>query len=102
MIEKKYGKDFSSYGGALTLRVQQVSDLDYFIGYSEKTHESGWTICGEVVEDYFHWVNEFSATHKKYGKVYGDFEKSVFADSEEGFQHFWENHQPEEWDYMDI
>ncbi|MCP4664860.1 MAG: hypothetical protein GY849_00720 [Deltaproteobacteria bacterium] len=83
---------------------------EYNVFYSAHTlstdcigkNESGWTISGEIKRDYDEWVNEFEAIHSKYGKVWGDFEKTVFADSEEGFNHFIENHKPEEWDYQDI
>lgn len=30
------------------------------------------------------------------------FEGEVFADSEEGYNHFYTNHQPSAWDYGDI
>lgn len=90
-VTKTYGKDFHSEGGALTLK---PSDL--------VTHPDGWTITGEVHEDYYEWVNEFEATHPVYGRVWGDFEAQVFADSQEAFDHFYISHQPEAWDYGDI
>jgi len=91
MITKKFGVDFDSKYGALTLRPEDIG-----------THKDGWTITGEVHEDYYEWVNEFEAIHKKYGKVWGDFEGEVHADSEKGFKHFYKHHTPEEWDYGDI
>lgn len=91
MVEKHFGTDFDSLGGALTL---SPSDLG--------THDDGWTVVGEIHEDYYEWVNEFKAIHPKYGKVWGDFEGTVYADSEEGFQDFYKHHTPEAWDYMDI
>lgn len=67
------------------------------------THEdTGWTIEGEIHEDYYTWVNEFKATHPDFGLVWGDFEKSVMAYSQEGYEHFLKNHPPESWDYYDI
>lgn len=66
------------------------------------THESGWTISGEVHEDYYYWVNAFEATHPVYGEVKGDFESTVEATSKEGYDHFIANHPPENWDYWDI
>jgi len=63
---------------------------------------SGWVIKGEIHNDWYDWVNEFEAEHPIYGKVWGDFENEVFADSEEGINNFIENHPPEEWDYHDI
>lgn len=66
------------------------------------THPSGWTIVGEVHEDYFEWVNEFEASHPDFGRVWGDFEEEVFADSQEAYDHFFAHHPPHEWDYWDI
>ncbi len=102
MIEKKFGVDFHSDGGALTLSVSDVANSDEQGGTHTKTHTDGWTITGEVHEDYYTWVNDFEATHPVYGQVKGNFEASVFADTEEGFQHFMEHHAPNVWDYMDI
>jgi hypothetical protein len=90
--------------GALTLNAEEVTSEKWFAetGFYKKIHPDGWTIEGEVHEDYYYWVNEFKAKHPKYGKVWGDFEEEVFADSEEGFKHFYKYHTPEEWDYADI
>ena len=65
-------------------------------------NESGWKVVGEIHEDYYEWVNQFEATHEKYGKVWGDFEDIVYADSKEGYENFIKNHEPESWDYWDI
>ena len=102
MITKQFGIDFNSRGGALTLPQEAVTETDAYSGFHQRTHASGWTIKGEVHEDYFTWVNDFEATHPKFGKVSGNFETEVVADSEEGFADFWKNHEPEAWDYRDI
>jgi len=102
MITKKFGVDFFSEGGALTLRAECVSSDPNATGTHARTHDSGWTISGKIHEDYFLWVNEFFAFHPKYGMVSGNFESDVRADSEEGFAHFWKHHEPEAWDYSDI
>lgn len=102
MITKKFGTDFHSSGGALTLSPTAVTDSGASGGTHTRTHDSGWTITGEIHEDYYEWVNDFEATHPTFGKVWGNFEGEVHADSEEGFAHFWKNHEPEAWDYMDI
>lgn len=102
MVTKTFGKDFYSPDGALTLETEQVSDSDPSNGVHTRTHESGWTITGEVVEDYCTWVNDFTAFHPELGYVCGNFEKEVVASSEEAFQHFWQHHEPEAWDYGDI
>jgi hypothetical protein len=65
-------------------------------------NESGWQVDGVIGEDYYKWVNAFEATHSVYGKVWGDFEKKVSADSKEGYENFVKNHPPEIWDYHDI
>ena len=101
MIVKTFGVDFNS-NGALTLNVSEVSTEKVKNGTHSRIHESGWTISGKVNEDYYVWVNEFEASHKTYGRVWGDFEDKVYADSEEGFQHFYSHHTPEEWNYYDI
>lgn len=83
--------EFERNGMACTLETEHIG-----------THESGWTIKGQIVEDYFVWVNEFTASHPLYGKVCGDFETVVYASSEEAYKHFLKNHPPSTWDYQDI
>jgi len=105
MITKKFGIDFDSKGGALTLDPEYVGYWE--VGCKEvkkysKTHENGWTITAQVHEDYYHWINSFKAEHPELGKVRGDFEHEVFADSEEGYQDFYSKFPPEPWDYGDI
>jgi len=103
-IEKRCGVDFKNTYGALTLEPGEVQESkdDGKTGVFTRTHDDGWTITGEVHEDYYMWVNDFKANHPVYGRVQGNFEDSVYADSEEGFAHFYANHKPTEWDYMDI
>jgi hypothetical protein len=93
MVIKVAGVDYPYSGGheALTLDIDELG-----------LNESGWVIEGEVHEDYYEWVNEFEANHCIYGKITGDFETQVVAENEEAFQHFWENHEPDGWDYWDI
>lgn len=101
-IVKRFGVDFESAGGALTLDPSEVCSNGEDRGKHTKLHNDGWEITGVVQEDYFVWVNYFEANHPKYGRVWGDFEEEVFADSEEGFKNFYDNHAPEAWDYYDI
>ena len=63
---------------------------------------SGWTITGEIHEDYYEWVNYFDATHPTLGWVRGDYESEIEASSMKAYTHFINNHPPEEWDYHDI
>lgn len=102
MITKEFDKDFFSEDGALTLNTSEVTEGKEEEGVHERTHQDGWTIKGEIHEDYFVWVNDFEAHHPKFGKVWGNFEDKVFADSEEGFADFFEKHSPNPWDYGDI
>ncbi len=103
MIVKKFGVDFHSAGGALTLCAGEVCELpEPDRGTYTRTHADGWTISGEVHEDYFLWVNGFEASHPTLGRVHGDFESEVHADSEEAFQDFYAKHPPQAWDYWDI
>ena len=102
MIIKKFGVDFHSPDGALTLPQESVTDAGATSGQHTRTHDDGWTISGEIYEDYFVWVNNFEASHPTFGRVWGNFEKEVFADSEEGFADFYAKHPPKAWDYHDI
>lgn len=91
---------------AYTLSPADVTDLPVIDINDEKvytrTHNDGWTIRGMVKDDYVQWINEFYATHEQYGRIWGDFEDIVYADSKEGFIHFFKNHTPNRWFYADI
>lgn len=65
-------------------------------------NESGWVISGEIHEDYFEWLNEFEAEHPDHGRVWGNFEETVYATSKEAYEAFIESHPPELWDSDDI
>lgn len=92
-VVKRFGVDFDSPGGALTL---SPGDL------GSRPEPDGWTVSGETHEDWYEWVNDFDAAHPTHGVVWGDFEALVFASSEEAFRHFLEHHPPSAWDYHDI
>jgi hypothetical protein len=105
MYTKKLESQFSSE--AITLYPEEVGfDSDnpehHHNVEMTKTHESGWTIIAEVHEDWYEWINDFNAIHPVYGKVWGNFEEEVYADSKEGFDHFVEHHPYNRWDYHDI
>ena len=72
------------------------------LGTYTKTHADGWTISGAIHEDWFEWVNAFEATHPVFGRVWGDFEAWVYADSKEGMEAFCAAYPYEDWDYEDI
>ena len=66
-------------------------------------HENGWIIMGNVIEDYYEWVNNFTAFNEITGQViFGNFEERVFADSKTTYEDFIKLYPPEEWDYGDI
>ena len=103
LVVKKFGKDFSSKKGALTLKASEVCKGKIDVGHFSKKHPDGWKIEGFVYGDGERfWVNEFMATHPDYLRVFGDFEYEIVCDSEEGFNNFMKNHSPEEWDYEEI
>lgn len=110
MAEKEmvFSKTFApEFHMARTLRTTEVSDLEFEdhnrgAGSYTKTHLSGWTISGEVHTNRFAWVNHFEAKHPWYGYVKGNFEDTVQASSEMGYNHFYLHHTPKVWDYWDI
>lgn len=76
-----------------------------------KTHDSGWTISGKISNDWYSWVEEFRATHEKFGTVVGFnytgidamiYDISVYATSEEGLRDFIKTHTPRIFDLWDI
>ncbi len=88
---------------ARTLSAEEVcKDHGSLTGWSSCTHSDGWTIQGVIREDYYYWVNHFEAQHPVFGRVWGDFEHEVFADSQEGYDAFYASHGPQSWDYDDI
>ena len=89
--ENMFKKEFDMDGMAYTLDPEHIG-----------VNDSGWTIEGEIHEDEFFWVNEFKATHPIYGCVCGNFEKTVYATSEEAYNHFFINHEPQLWEYENI
>ena len=99
MITKTFEKDYDSM--AYTLNTKEV-DGPVIDGLPTLTHPDGWTISGKIHDDYYEWVNEFKAVHDTYGIVEGNFDEEVTATSQEGYDHFFLHHTPEEWDYWDI
>jgi hypothetical protein len=55
----------------------------------ERHHPAtGWTILGAVMVDYVPWVNAFEAEHPVHGRVWGDSESEVRADSQAAYNVF--------------
>lgn len=102
MITKINKIDFTSKNGALTLSKDDICDIHIKNNIYMKTHKDGWTIIGELQEDYYEWVNDFIAIHPTLGRVWGNFENKVYSDNIEGFNDFYQKHPPEDWDYNDI
>lgn len=92
MFSKKF--DCKVYGAMWSARTLSPSDIG--------ANPSGWTIVGEVHEDYYVWVNYFEARHPTFGWVKGDYEDEVKAKSKKALEHFMEHHPANEWDYADI
>ena len=91
LIEYDFTKEYENNHNACTLPIECLDD-----------HESGWSITGLICDDYYTWVSDFEATHSRYSRVFGNFEKIVYATSKKGYEHFCKNHPTEEWDYWDI
>lgn len=62
---------------------------------------NGWVVEGEIHEDYFSWVNDFTAKKEEWF-VKGDFEDTVTCSSLDAFEDFLSNVTVEDWDYDDI
>lgn len=93
MFKQQFTKSFGS----------EARTLDpSHIGTHTADPEDGWTITGEISEDYFEWVNYFEATHPIYGEVRGDYEDEIEATSKEAYEHFAKPHPVCVWDYYDI
>lgn len=91
MYEKDYSRvPFVHYGSARTLEPKTG-----LVG-------GGWFITATIYEDYFSWVNEFEATHPLLGRVWGNFEETVWATSQEAHDDFIKHNPFSEWDYRDI
>lgn len=88
-FEKLFTKDYRT----------QARTLPAYTGYFEDT---GWTIKGEVCEDYYKWINHFEAEHPIHGWVEGNFETIVSASSEDAYYQFIKDHPYHEWDYYDL
>jgi hypothetical protein len=110
VIVKKFGVDFDSGMETLVLPPEYIFADGLGKSYDDcanrkfcsRLHDNGWLITGKISEDYFYWVNRFKARHPKLGKVWGDFSKEVFADTEEGYQDFFKNFPPKDFDYDEI
>jgi len=61
----------------------------------KKKHPSGWKISAKINEDYILFISDFKASHPHYGKLYGDYDKIIYAESDEAYNHFIENHPPD-------
>lgn len=80
----------NSFGDAVTLPSEYLGK-----------NESGWTITGKVIHDYYSWINSFEATKGRQW-IKGDFEDEIQASSMSALKDFLKHHPPEFWDYGDI
>lgn len=55
---------------------------------SRRVLPSGWIVKGRIAGDYWSWVKRFEATHPEHGFVKGNFERSVYASSEQALRQF--------------
>jgi hypothetical protein len=106
------GLEIEPYSGnlAYTLSTSEVSYIQDFNTYNgpfdkpfRRGHPSGWWIWAPKIHfDAYTWVEEFQAWHHDYGYVWGNCQKTVYAASMAGYEHFFTNHTPEEWNMGDI
>lgn len=65
-------------------------------------HKDGWTISAIIEYDYYVWIESFRAYHPKYGKIYGDLNNLIKAESIEAYEHFIKYHPIKKFDLHDI
>jgi hypothetical protein len=84
--------------------ISNKKKLEYYKQYS-RTHKNGWTISGQIVEDWVSWVPFITAFHKIYGIIYGDFSEEIIVVSDnpdKALFHFLDNNIPLVWTSWDI
>lgn len=86
--------------------IDRVPDVwgDYFPKHTlTKQHRSGWTISAKLVNDgsCLTHIREFTARHKTFGKIHGDYGNRVFAESKTALENFMKCHPPEQYDTFD-
>lgn len=84
--------------------ISNKKKLEYYKQYS-RTHKNGWTISGQIVEDYVSWVPFITAFHKNYGIIYGDFSEEIIVVSnnpDKTLFNFLDNNMPLVWTSWDI
>lgn len=67
-----------------------------------RIHSNGWTITGNMSNDYYSWVEKFEAIHPTFGKIVGVVDDKIYATSEEGYEDFIKNHPITGMDLDDI
>lgn len=105
MFVKDYSdKPFPSFARTLNIPdiVQETllnQSEPIFIMYVNKD----WFIYTRAHNDYYVWGSDFMAFYLKDSKyVLGNFEKTIYASSEEDLNKFIEDNPYSEWDYLDI
>ena len=82
---------------AYTLSPNEVAEGNYTVNDGityTRTHKDGWTISGEITEDWYEWVNNFEATKEDGSFVKGNFEYEITASSIKAVKDFLKNHAP--------
>lgn len=71
-------------------------------GWHTRTHPSGWTIGGDVVGDYWAWVEQIKASHPIHGQVEGRPTDGIRATSKEAYDALVKDHPFKLFDLGDI
>jgi hypothetical protein len=66
-----------------------------------KTHTDGWTIEGQIHNDWYSWVVDFEAVHPVHGTIQR-VGNTIVGPSKEVVDKFLADHRLEEFDYWDI
>lgn len=78
MPKFEFIKEFDSKGQARTLHPSVVHENHmYETGEYSRSHGNGWTVTGEILEDHYYWVNDFTAYHPIYGNIKGNYETQI-------------------------
>ena len=73
--------------------MKQKNDGCVYCGkFFQTTYHDGWSIMTAINKNNATIKGTFEASHPIHGRVHGNFENAIYADSEEGYANFVLNH----------